>query len=210
MEKIEFLGIDLGTSNCAVSYFQGESLTTADIEQMDSPSTMVKKTTLASCIYIPRQNEFGSALSDNPLVGEFAKTHGALNPERFVASAKSWLCQNRVSRNEKILPWKSTVDVKYSPIEASVSILKLMLSVDMKENVDIVITVPASFDEVARELTLKSAQCAGIEKPILLEEPQAAFYSWVANNESSCDQLEKGDVVLVCDIGGGTSDFLSY
>ena len=132
-----------------------------------------------------------------------------MNPDRLISSAKSWLCQNRIPREEKILPWKGSSEQKYSPLEASTIYLKhLMKTLDSEPEAPVTITVPASFDEVARELTVKAALDAGIKDCVLLEEPQAAFYSWISEREGSWrDDLAKGDVVLVCDVGGGTSDF---
>ena len=215
MADKKYLGIDLGTSNSALSCFEGDKLITEDVEQLRSASSSIKKKSLDSCLYIAKNGEFKDGdlnLSWGPqkyIVGDFAKNHGAMNPDRLISSAKSWLCQNRIPREEKILPWKGSSEQKYSPLEASTIYLKhLMKTLDSEPEAPVTITVPASFDEVARELTVKAALDAGIKDCVLLEEPQAAFYSWISEREGSWrDDLAKGDVVLVCDVGGGTSDF---
>ncbi len=157
---------------------------------------------------------------NNLIVGEYARERGAELPQRLISSSKSWLCNVMIDGNQPVLPWDAPNDIsKISPVEASSEILRhirnawndTMASEDDRlkiENQDVFLTVPASFDAVARELTIKAAESAGIVNVTLLEEPQAAFYSWI---ESSGDQwrkqVKKGDLVLVCDIGGGTSDF---
>ena len=146
-------------------------------------------------------------------VGEFARQFGSQVPSRLVASAKSWLCHSGVDRRQAILPWKAPEGVrKVSPLEAATMYLKHLVDAwnhviakDVAnhriENQDIILTVPASFDAEARELTVEAAKAAGIEKMTLLEEPQSAFYAWIdACKESWRDQVEVGDVVLVCDL----------
>jgi hypothetical protein len=152
-------------------------------------------------------------------VGEFARNFGSQVPTRLVASAKSWLSHPGVDRKEPILPWKAPDNARrVSPLEASTYYLRHLVDVwnhevakDVSdhrlENQDIILTVPASFDAMARELTVEAARAAGLEKLTLLEEPQAAFYSWIDVSENRWrDQVEVGDVVLVCDVGGGTTD----
>jgi molecular chaperone DnaK (HSP70) len=144
-----------------------------------------------------------------------AREQGALVPTRLVHSAKSWLSNPDVDRTAKILPWDSQETGRVlSPVEVSSKFLaKFREEWDRAKGPplaeqDIVLTVPASFDEEARELTVMAAREAGIEKLTLLEEPAAAFYSWIANNlAASRKKLFDGQVVLVCDVGGGTSDF---
>ena len=154
------------------------------------------------------------------VVGEFARDRGAEIPSRLVSSAKSWLCHNGVDRNKPILPWENSEDAeKVSPVEASAAYLEhirrawnhSMASDDASrrlEDQEILLTVPASFDAVARELTVKAAEMAGLENVTLLEEPQAAFYAWIEGMDDAWRKAVKaGDTILVCDIGGGTTDF---
>ena len=148
-------------------------------------------------------------------VGVYAREQGALVPTRLVHSAKSWLSNPDVDRTAKILPWDSQETGRVlSPVEVSARfIAKFREEWDKAKGVpladqEIVLTVPASFDEEARELTVMAARDAGLEKLTLLEEPAAAFYSWIANNlAASRKKLFDGQIVLVCDVGGGTSDF---
>src|SRR5262249_35193027 len=143
-------------------------------------------------------------------VGEFARIHGSQVPTRLVVSAKSWLCHSGVDRRAAILPWKAPDDSRrLSPVAASNLYLKHLaetwnyvvakeVSANRLERQDIVLTVPASFDAIARELTVEAASAAGLESITLLEEPQAAFYSWIeASHEKWREQVEVGDVVLV-------------
>lgn len=163
-------------------------------------------------------------------VGEYARQRGEEIPHRLIASAKSWLCNTLVDRNAKILPWNTDQPQtdeaqihKMSPVEASAAILNHMRQawnhtmartdqgVDdrlLMENQQIFLTVPASFDAVARELTVEAARAAGLPQVTLLEEPQAAFYAWIADRSDTWrDAVTAGDLILVCDVGGGTSDF---
>jgi len=153
-------------------------------------------------------------------VGEFARDRGAEIPLRLIASAKSWLCHAGVDRNGAILPWEAPEDSrKLSPVEASAAILKHVkdswdyaMARDDEglrlEYQEVFLTVPASFDPVARDLTVKAAEMAGFPKSTLLEEPQAAFYAWLnAAKEGWRDRVKVGDRVLVADVGGGTTDF---
>jgi molecular chaperone DnaK (HSP70) len=150
-------------------------------------------------------------------VGRFAREHGAKVPDRLVVSAKSWLCHDGVDRTSGLLPFGASDDVeKVSPLEASTRYLKHIAQTwaharpndGALRDQQVVLTVPASFDAVARDLTVQAARAAGLERPILLEEPQAALYAWLdAQGEGWRSQLSPGDVVLVCDVGGGTTDF---
>ncbi|MBF0379321.1 MAG: Hsp70 family protein [Desulfamplus sp.] len=161
-------------------------------------------------------NNYAGSLS----VGEFARERGAEVPNKLVSSSKSWLCNHSVDREASILPWDTTNNIqKISPVQASCAILnhiKDSWNYEIAqsdpscalENQTIYLTVPASFDAVARELTVKAAKLAGLEDIVLIEEPQAAFYSWIdKSGEQWRKNVKKGDVVLVCDVGGGTSDF---
>lgn len=153
-------------------------------------------------------------------VGTFARERGAELPSRLVASAKSWLCHTGVDRTEAILPWDSPTDARQvSPLEATRRYLEHIRDAwnheiaahnpeARLEEQSVLLTVPASFDAVARELTVRAAQEAGLQHVTLLEEPQAAFYAWIAaRSDQWRDAIEVGDSILVCDVGGGTTDF---
>ncbi len=156
-------------------------------------------------------------------VGTFARERASLAPDRVVTSAKSWLCNPHVDRRAPLLPWQSELtEGKVSPLEASRRYLAHMRHAaehhlrqrgDHLDDCQVVLTVPASFDEVARTLTHEAARAAGFDSITLLEEPQAAFYAWIAHSKADegavpwTDQVAAGDLVLVCDVGGGTADF---
>jgi molecular chaperone DnaK (HSP70) len=228
------IGIDLGTTNCAVAFIDTSKLGPEDdpkieifgVPQVVSPGHVEPRDLLPSFLYLP-----GAELPEGSLklpwdsgrnfaVGEFARTQGAQVPRRLVSSAKSWLCHPGVDRKSALLPFNSPPEVpKVSPVEASSRYLAHMReawnsvkAADKKaanrfENQDIFITCPASFDAVARELTMDAAHAAGLEHVTLLEEPQAAFYSWLESaGKDWRSKVKVGDVVLVCDIGGGTTD----
>lgn len=224
------LGIDLGTSNsaAAVDNFETEQTAIVDVTQILRPNQVGEKTTLPSALYIPHPDEFpAEALklpwSEQPakvVIGHFARDHGALIPDRLVTSAKSWLSNFHVDPKRAVLPWKSDVkEPKLSAFDCSRLYLEHLKEGflyaerlqgrqwELSEG-HIVLTVPASFDEVARNLTAEAAEAAGLGKVTLLEEPQAAFYAWTAQAGSSWrSQVSPGDIVLVCDVGGGTADF---
>jgi molecular chaperone DnaK (HSP70) len=182
---------------------------------------------LPSFIFVPTEHDATSGALDLPwaqavtqVVGEFARERGAEVPQRLISSAKSWLCHARVDRNQAILPWDAPAEVaKCSPVAASAAILNhirmawnfTMARDDASlalEQQEIYLTVPASFDAVARELTVKAAEMALLPAVTLLEEPQAAFYAWIeASQDRWRESVSPGDLVLVCDLGGGTSDF---
>jgi molecular chaperone DnaK (HSP70) len=226
------VGIDLGTTNCALAYFDtgaGDEpkLQHFQIPQVIQPGAVEPKPLLPSFLYLPGPNEQPAGALNLPWapnrdysVGEFARNFGSQVPTRLVSSAKSWLCHPGIDRRQQILPWKAPEGGrKVSPVEASTMYLRhladawnhhIAKDVDAHrlENQEIVLTVPASFDPMARELTVEAARAAGLEKITLLEEPQAAFYSWIDQSHDKWrDHVEVGDVVLVCDVGGGTSDF---
>jgi hypothetical protein len=177
-------------------------------------------------LYLPGPNELPAGSLRLPwgtgrdfAVGEFARQQGGVVPTRIVSSAKSWLCHPGIDRKAAVLPWKAPDNSRrVSPLEASTLYLKHLaeawnhkMAKDRPENrlehQDIILTVPASFDAVARELTVEAARAAGFENVTLLEEPQAAFYAWIdASGDSWRKQVEVGDTVLVCDVGGGTTD----
>ena len=222
------VGIDLGTSNCAVAYVDPSRGTGSPI--LDFPVTQLRRLgdvapqpLLPSCIYLPGEHELPAvaiALPWDPapqhVIGEFARWQGARVPARLVVSAKSWLSHPGVDRSAPILPWGGPPDVaRLSPVEASARLLQhianswnLAHPAAPLTNQEVVITVPASFDEVARALTVSAAGRAGFEKFRLLEEPQAAFYDFTARHRQDLTRvLEDVRLVLVVDVGGGTSDF---
>src|SRR5262249_49357992 len=181
---------------------------------------------LPSFLYLPGPNEQPAGSLKLPwdaerdfAAGEFARNFGSQVPTRLVASAKSWLCHAGIDRRAPVLPWKAPENGRrVSPLQASTYFLKHLceawnyliardVPANRLEQQDIVLTVPASFDAVARELTVEAARAAGLEHFTLLEEPQAAFYAWIdASQDQWRKQVEVGDVVLVCDVGGGTTD----
>ena len=155
-------------------------------------------------------------LEHSGVVGLFAREHGAAVPGRLIVSAKSWLSHSGVDRTAPLLPWHGAADVtKLSPVEVSRRYLAhIRSSWDHAHpdaplaKQDVILTVPASFDEVARELTVEAARGAGIERVTLLEEPQAAFYAWINSRGDKWErEVEAGQKILVCDVGGGTTDF---
>lgn len=228
------VGIDLGTTNSALSYVDTwlpqEQQRSIDltIPQTVAPGIVENRTLLPSYLYLPGPNEVPSGSLQLPweknqdyAIGEYARSQGQMVPTRLVNSAKSWLCHPGVNRKDPILPWKSPEGSRrVSPLQASTLYLKhlrdawnfLMASDHQEnrlENHDIVLTVPASFDASARELTVEAARAAGFEFITLLEEPQAAFYSWIDSSnptDSWRKEVKIGDSILICDIGGGTTD----
>src|SRR5580693_10049292 len=207
------IGIDLGTTNSALAYIpeiHGElpdypEIKVLLIPQFIAPGQMEARRTLPSFLF----------LGDQTYVGAYAREQGALVPTRSVHSAKSWLSNPEVDRTAKILPWDAQDAGRVlSPVEVSTKILSKLAEAWAAQNGspirehNVVLTVPASFDEEARELTVLAAREAGIEKLTLVEEPAAAFYSWIANDLARSQKSHfDGQNVLVCDVGGGTSDF---
>ncbi len=222
------VGIDLGTTNSVVSYVDtaddDQRVRTFLVRQAVTANETEQLETLPSFHYQPVSNEISLERLGLPtdgsdpeyVVGRFARDHGMTVPGRVVSSAKSWLCHAGVDRSADILPWHGAEDVeRISPVEASARYLKHMrLAWDAEFpddplcDQDLVITLPASFDEVARELTVAAARVAGLPRIVLIEEPQAAFYAWIQSHAGEWDSLvEPGQRILVCDVGGGTSDF---
>jgi molecular chaperone DnaK (HSP70) len=208
------IGIDLGTTNSALAYVeqaQGElpdypEIQVLEIPQYVAPGKIEPRRTLPSFLF----------LGDQTYVGAYAREQGALVPTKSVHSAKSWLSNPEVDRTAKILPWDAQEGGRVlSPVDVSTAVLANIRDAWNQAHPghplaaqEIVLTVPASFDEEARELTVQAAREAGIEKLTLVEEPAAAFYSWIANHlAQSQKSLFDGQLVLVCDVGGGTSDF---
>lgn len=222
------IGIDLGTTNCVVAYAPLES-ETAQIEilkinQITAPNQLESLPSLPSFLYIPNEQEDQSGVFDVPdspvyptINGVYARQNAAENPERTIAASKSWLCHGGVDRHSAILPWESDEGevTKFSPVAAARLLLRQLVDqweatfpdAPLKDQL-VTLTVPASFDMSARELTHQAALSAGLpEDFILLEEPQAAVYHWL---EQSGDdwrtKVAPGDQLLVCDVGGGTTD----
>jgi molecular chaperone DnaK (HSP70) len=220
----DYFGIDLGTSNCAIARATDAGLPEIlPITQVINASGIGERPLLPSSLYISAAGEFPDGGPQLPwqqqaethsFLGTIARDRGALQPDRLIASAKSWLCHPHADRRGPILPWGSTaVEKKLSPLEVSRELLSHLLANIRAANPaaileHAVITVPASFDEVARALTLEAATQAGLSEVTLLEEPQAAFYAWIENQGTEWrKQVKSGDLLLVCDIGGGTADF---
>lgn len=221
------VGIDLGTTNSAAAYVDTSEperrIRALPIAQLVSEANVAERPTLPSFLYLGGEHDLAPGSLALPwdaargyAVGEFARNQGARVPGRLVTSAKSWLCHGGVDRESAILPWAAAEGVaKISPVAASARYLQHLREAWLAqfpdhplEEQDVLLTVPASFDEVARELTLEAARSAGLPRVVLLEEPQAAFYAWIHNNEAAWErQLEKVGLVLVVDVGGGTTDF---
>ena len=220
------LGIDLGTSNSAAALATGAtSARILPLVQSAGPGATEALPLLPSALYLPHPDEQAPGSftlpwtggKDAPVVGRFARSRGALAPDRLVTSAKSWLCNSRVDRTAPLLPWQSTAVTtaeKVSPLDATTRFLThLRAAVAYPDSIDwaatrVVITVPASFDEAARNLTREASRHAGFAEPLLLEEPLAAFYAWLETAGTDWRRhVRPGDIVLVCDVGGGTADF---
>jgi DNA-K related protein/Hsp70 protein len=221
------VGLDLGTTNSAMAFVdtteKKRPIHTFLVPQVVAPGLVEARETLPSFHYQPANGEFpADALqlpwpaSGNDTVGHFARDHGTLVPGRLISSAKSWLCHHGVDRTADLLPWQGAEDVeRLSPVKVSARYLEhLRHAWDAQfpehplADQDFVLTLPASFDEVARELTIKAAKEAGLNRVVLIEEPQAAFYAWIDKHADTWEQLvSPGQNILVCDVGGGTTDF---
>ena len=225
------IGIDLGTTNSALAYTELKpdadpldlpEVRLMEVPQLVNPGEVRDEPLLPSSLYIPGSTDFpaGSlALPWNPepevVVGALAQKRGVENASRLVGSAKSWLSHSGVDRTSAILPWSAPEGVKkISPVDASSRYLEhLRHAWDSKMpdapfgEQQLLVTVPASFDAVARELTLQSAERAEFRDVTLLEEPQAAFYAWIERHKDWRERVKLGDLILVVDIGGGTTDF---
>lgn len=221
------IGIDLGTTNSALAWAGPRGpVRVFDIPQLVAAGELGRQPTLPSFLYFPTPSEIESgvvALPWNPsaetVAGVFARDHGALVPARQISSAKSWLSNPAVDRSAALLPWIDDALVRLSPVEASRRLLEHLraawnhahaITDDARrlERQSIVLTVPASFDEEARELTVQAARDAGLETVTLLEEPLAALYAWIAAHpRQPLATFGDGALVLVCDVGGGTTDF---
>jgi hypothetical protein len=223
------VGIDLGTTHCVLSYAElgiiddeQFSPQVMAIPQLTSPGSVEDKFQLPSFLYQAHEAELAEGSLSLPwtakpdyLVGEIARNLGSKTPIRLVSSAKSWLCHAGVDCKGPILPIEAPDEVeRVSPFQATTAYLQHLrdawqsLHPDAPlEQQDVVITVPASFDPAARELTVEAARAVGLGQAILLEEPQAALYSWIEKSHGDWrNHAEVGDIILVIDVGGGTTD----
>lgn len=222
------VGLDLGTTNSALAYVDTQQsarqIQTFAVPQIVAPGLIEARETLPSFLYQAAAGEVAEGALRTPwrtgdprdVVGQFARDQGTLAPGRLINSAKSWLCHTGVDRTANLLPWHGAADVeRLSPVAVSARYLQHYREAwdhafpqhPLAEQ-DFILTLPASFDEVARELTVRAAQLAGLNRVVLIEEPQAAFYAWIDKHADRWDQLvAPGQKILVCDIGGGTSDF---
>ncbi|HET9624433.1 MAG TPA: Hsp70 family protein [Kofleriaceae bacterium] len=207
-----------------------------DVEQLVAPGEAAARRQLPSFVYlagdldlaphetalpwkpvarVERDPQAAASAEIRPVVGELARNQGARMASRMIASAKSWLCHPGVDRQAAILPWGDSDGPKLSPVAAQALVLGHIRDAwdfahpqpeDRLANQEVLVTVPASFDEAARELTQQAAAKAGLPPIVLLEEPQAAFYAWLDQHRGA-RELAAGDRVLVFDVGGGTTDF---
>ncbi|MDD3146819.1 MAG: Hsp70 family protein [Candidatus Riflebacteria bacterium] len=227
MAKAKYIvGIDLGTTNIVLSYAPlagagGEEpakISLLPIIQELAKGAVEKLDVLPSFIFERVKEKPVLAWEDDSqyIIGDYARERGAEVPDRLISSAKSWLCNTRIDRTSPVLPWNSPEEnTKISPLQAMATFMRHVrhswaeeFSKDKLEDQKVVVTIPASFDAAARDLIVEAARMAGLPAITLLEEPQAAFYSWISQNDSPWrQQVKKGDVVLVVDVGGGTSDF---
>ncbi len=252
MSSRYLIGIDLGTTNSVVAYIDthsdsqeaidaGSAIRVFAVPQLVAHGEVRTLSALPSFLYFPTEDELSSGAvsatwdEDPPMVtGVHAREQGALIPSRQVSSAKSWLSYPGVNRHARILPAQAEApQPMISPVDASARYLMHLrdawngaIGTDAEkrfEDQEIVLTVPASFDEEARELTVEAARIAGFSKLTLLEEPLAAFYAWIEADrharasdssahsslarEGSGEELRDGELILICDIGGGTTDF---
>jgi len=225
------IGIDLGTTNSALAYaeaaegadpFAPAGVRLLEIPQLENPGEVRDESLLPSFLYLPGATDFPAGTIALPwdadrdyVTGRLAQRRGVENAGRLVSSAKSWLSHSGVDRTAPLLPFRAPEGVeKISPVEASRRYLEhLREAWDHKmpdapfAEQQVLVTVPASFDAVARELTLEAARLAGYQNITLLEEPQAAFYAWIERHGDWRERIGLGDLILVVDIGGGTTDF---
>ncbi len=224
------VGIDLGTTHCVMASVEldrvdGETvlLELEPVPQLVGPGAVEARTLLPSFLYLPHPDELAAVDTVLPwsaeptcVAGELARSLGAKTPLRLVASAKSWLCHPGVDRRAAILPVDAPEEVaRLSPLEASTRYLEHLRQAWDRARPEaplaeqrLTLTVPASFDPAARELTVEAARAAGLSNLVLLEEPQAALYSWIETSAGGWrKQVGVGEVILVIDLGGGTADF---
>ncbi len=228
-EKRYAIGIDLGTTNSVIAWTDLERcerdkapVSVMGVPQLVAPGEVEEKAQLPSFLYLPHPEELPPEDRVLPwreqvdhIVGTLARELGSKTPIRLVSSAKSWLCHAGVNPKEAFLPIEAPEEVpRVSPYQASLEYLQHLRDAWNHRHPDhpiedqpLVITVPASFDPAARELTAEAAREAGLAQAILLEEPQAALYSWIQLTEGGWrDQVKVGDIILVVDVGGGTTD----
>jgi molecular chaperone DnaK (HSP70) len=221
------IGIDLGTTNSALAWAGTRgAVRTFDVPQLVAAGEIGRPPTLPSFLYVTDDAQRAAGAVSLPwnaapeiVCGAFARDEGALVPARLVASAKSWLSNPHVDRTAPLLPWGTDAARRLSPVEASALVLRHLRDAwnheqgregesGRLERQSIVLTVPASFDEEARELTVQAATDAGLDRVTLLEEPLAALYAWMAAHRRELGSVfGSGALVLVCDVGGGTTDF---
>jgi molecular chaperone DnaK (HSP70) len=225
------IGIDLGTTNSALAYaelaggddpFAPANVQLMQIPQLTNPGEVRDEDLLPSFLYLPGATDFPEGSTGLPwdanrsyVIGKLAQKRGTENAGRLVSSAKSWLSHSAVDRTSALLPFRAPDGVeKISPVEASRRYLEHMREAWDEKMPDapfaqqqVLVTVPASFDAVARELTQEAARQAGYQHLTLLEEPQAAFYAWIERHADWRERVKVGDLILVVDIGGGTTDF---
>ncbi len=223
------IGIDLGTTNSAVAYVDTRAadprVRVFEVPQLVAPGEVAPRRQLPSFVYLAGEIDLAphetrlpwhaAGAPQAPVVGELARGQGARMASRMIASAKSWLCHPGVDRQAPILPWGEGDGPKLSPVAAQALVLGHVRQAWDHEHPDapfaeqeVLVTVPASFDEAARELTLQAAAKAGYPPVVLLEEPQAAFYAWIDHGRGGAEgRLAPGERVLVFDVGGGTTDF---
>jgi hypothetical protein len=221
------IGIDLGTTNSVVAYAPISAdkprVELLAIPQLTAPGAIESRSSLPSFLYLAPDQEAAGGTLDLPwqagqtqIAGELARRQAADAPQRTVTAAKSWLCHSKVDRHQPILPWNAPAEVaKVSPVAASKKYLEHLRSAWEHAFPDaplasqhVVLTVPASFDAAARELTREAALAAGLPQSlVLLEEPQAAVYAWLTSMGDRWRRaLKVGETLLVCDVGGGTTD----
>jgi molecular chaperone DnaK (HSP70) len=223
------VGIDLGTTNCVLAYVDTRQQAPGaepplpdvlEVPQLVKPGVVEARAQLPSFAYLPAASELKPESVALPwgqpdhVIGTFARARGAEVPARVVASAKSWLCAVDVDPSQPILPWNAPAEVaRLSPVDAEAEYLRhLRAAWDTSmpaalADQEVYLAVPASFDAAARDLTARAAERAGLAGARLIEEPQAAFYAWLADSRGTWrDAVHVGDVVLVCDVGGGTTD----
>jgi hypothetical protein len=235
LETKYVIGIDLGTTNSALAYaeirpdadpFAPANVALLAVPQLVNPGEVRDEDLLPSFLYLPGASDFPAGSLALPwgedraeersfVIGRLAQKRGVENVGRLVSSAKSWLSHSGVDRTAGLLPFRAPEGVeKVSPLEASRRYLEHLSQAWDSKMPDtpftaqqVLVTVPASFDAVARELTLEAARQAGYQNITLLEEPQAAFYAWIERHPDWRDRVQLGDLILVVDIGGGTTDF---
>ncbi|MGB4947544.1 MAG: Hsp70 family protein, partial [Candidatus Competibacter denitrificans] len=224
------VGIDLGTTHCVMAAVDltteeqdGTVQLTVPVPQLTAPGAVEERPMLPSFLYLPHPDELKPDDRILPwgqpqpfVIGELARTMGSRTPIRLVASAKSWLCHPGIDRRAAILPVEAPEEVqRVSPLQASIRYLEhLRAAWDQQypdyplTGQDVILTVPASFDPAARELTAEAAAAVGLSRLVLLEEPQAALYHWILAAQGEWrKQVKVGDIILVIDLGGGTADF---